>query len=133
MKRFLILATILMLLVTMNVFSETKHPYKTASGWPSDTIQIVIPYSPGGDTDLNARTIAKYIGNLLDVNVVVTNMPGASGSIAYDYVFNAKPDGYTVLFAHNAMLITNLTGVTQNKFSDYKVAGIGVEATTQVW
>lgn len=120
-----------------NIESPEKASENTVASkdidWPKSSIQIVIPYNPGGDTDLNARTLAKYLTIKLGKNVTVTNMPGASGSVAYDYVKDSKPDGYTILFAHNAMLISNITGVVQSNYSDYKVGGIGVQSTTQVW
>ena len=102
-------------------------------GYPTSAVEIVIPYGPGGDTDLNARTIAKYLTLEFGESFVVTNMPGASGSIAYDHVKNSNPDGTTVLFAHNAMLISNVAGVVEANYTDFEVGGIGVQATTQVW
>lgn len=127
---FLLLAIILSALVGCSSDANTSGQ---GGSYPTSAVEIVIPYGPGGDTDLNARTLAKYLTLELGESFVVTNMSGASGSIAYDHVKNANPDGTTMLFAHNAMLISNVAGVVQSNYTDYEVGGIGVQATTQVW
>lgn len=74
------------------------------TSWPEKTIEIIIPYKPGGDTDTYAREIAAQLETLLGVSVVCTNVVGSSGSIAADQVRNSNPDGYTVLWTHNTLL-----------------------------
>jgi tripartite-type tricarboxylate transporter receptor subunit TctC len=68
-----------------------------AQDYPTKPVEIVVPFGPGGGTDLTARAIAdvgvKYLGQTL----VINNMPGAAGIIGTQYVFRAKPDGYTAL------------------------------------
>ncbi|MDP1991431.1 MAG: tripartite tricarboxylate transporter substrate binding protein [Syntrophales bacterium] len=70
-----------------------------AQEYPSKSIEVVVGFAPGGGTDMVARAIsdvaAKYIGQPL----VVNNKPGATGIIGSQYVYNAKPDGYTLLVA----------------------------------
>ncbi|MFC3337054.1 Bug family tripartite tricarboxylate transporter substrate binding protein [Paracandidimonas soli] len=69
-----------------------------ASGWPAgQPINIVVPFSPGGFTDLIARRFAHDLGAALNANVVVQNKPGASGQIGTAFVSREKPDGYTLL------------------------------------
>src|SRR5690606_14151988 len=79
--------------------------------WPNRTINVIIGASPGGDTDFNARTIAKYFEQVTGVSMVVTNMPGGGATIATTAVRDAEPDGYTMLFGHTGHLI--VTEVSQ--------------------
>jgi len=70
-----------------------------AQGYPSKTITIVAPFTPGTGADLIARILAPRLAERLKVAVVVDNKPGASGIIGTDIVSKAAPDGYTLLFA----------------------------------
>ena len=75
--------------------------------WPSKPITFVVPYPPGGPTDLMARLIAKPLAERLKVPVVVENKAGASGNIGTGQVVRAKPDGYTILLAASGNLSAN--------------------------
>lgn len=65
--------------------------------WPAKPIEIVIPYAPGGIADNLARLIQPVLQNELGTPVIVLNKPGASGSLATEYVARSAPDGYTLL------------------------------------
>ena len=65
--------------------------------WPAKTITYVVPYPPGGTTDIIGRTIAQRLGVVLNTTVVVDNKPGATGTIGGAFVARATPDGHTVL------------------------------------
>ena len=73
----------------------------TSAAWtqsyPSRPVRVVVPYPPGGGTDLVARTIAQKMTETLGQPVVVDNRSGANGILGTDLVAKAKPDGYTVL------------------------------------
>ena len=60
-------------------------------------IKIIVPFNPGGLTDLLARITAEFLQRRMEQAVVVENRPGASGAIAADYVSKAAPDGYTLM------------------------------------
>jgi tripartite-type tricarboxylate transporter receptor subunit TctC len=68
-----------------------------AQSWPSRPLRIVVPYPPGGGTDVVARTIAQKLAETIGQPAVVDNRGGANGIIGTDLVAKAKPDGYTVL------------------------------------
>jgi tripartite-type tricarboxylate transporter receptor subunit TctC len=79
-----------------------------AGHYPDRPIQLVVPYTPGGNTDILARVIAQKLGAAWNTTVVVENRPGAGGTIAVNMVAKAKPDGYTiVLAAFGNILVAN--------------------------
>ena len=68
-----------------------------AQQWPSKAISIVVPFPPGGTTDVLARTIAQDLSASLGQPVVVENKPGAGATLGADFVAKSKPDGYVLL------------------------------------
>jgi tripartite-type tricarboxylate transporter receptor subunit TctC len=76
----------------------------SAQDYPSRPVRLVVPTSPGGGTDITARTIAPRLGEQLGQQVVVENRAGASTMIGMEHVARAAPDGYTI-----AMGISSLT------------------------
>ncbi len=75
-----------------------------AQAYPSKPIRLVVPFTPGGSTDILARAIGQELGKAWNVSVVVENVPGAGGSIGADRVAKAAPDGYPLLMGHSGTL-----------------------------
>lgn len=75
--------------------------------WPSANISIVVPFTPGGLTDILARSVADKIAPTLGRAVIVDNRPGAGGSIGATFVARAAPDGTTLLLGHIGILAVN--------------------------
>lgn len=93
-------ATVLALCALMLLTALTSTPASAQSAWtPTKPIRLVIPYPPGGATDVAARALVQKLGNSLGQPIVVENRAGANGMIASEHVFNAAPDGYTLLVA----------------------------------
>ena len=71
-----------------------------AQAFPNKPIRFVVPYPPGGASDVTARLIADKLGPLIGQSVIVENRPGANGIIALEAVAKAPPDGYTILMGN---------------------------------
>ena len=78
-----------------------------AQTYPAKPIRIVVPYPPGGGTDIVARTLAQLMTPAMGQQVVVENRGGAGGNIGMDAVAKSPPDGYTLVFAITAQLAVN--------------------------
>jgi tripartite-type tricarboxylate transporter receptor subunit TctC len=73
-----------------------------AQSWPSQSIRIVVPFAPGGTTDLVARLVAAGLQERLGVPVVADNRPGAGATLGSEQVARAAPDGYTLVMSNIA-------------------------------
>ena len=72
-----------------------------ADTYPSRVIKMVVPYPPGGPTDVIARIVAEELGKSFGQNVIVENLAGAAGAIGTRTVAKAEADGYTLIFGNN--------------------------------
>jgi len=70
-----------------------------AGGFPDKAIRLVVPYAPGGGTDVLARLVATQIGSTLGQPLIVENRPGVNGILGANYVYAAPANGTTLLFA----------------------------------
>jgi tripartite-type tricarboxylate transporter receptor subunit TctC len=70
-----------------------------AQAWPDKPVTVVVPFGAGGGVDAAARILMPKLSERLGQQVVIENVPGASGTIGTQRVIRAKPDGYTLLFA----------------------------------
>ncbi len=83
-------------------------PAVHAQAWPAKTIRIVVPYTPGGSSDIIARSIAEPLGAALKQTVIVENRAGANGNTGTDNVAKSPADGYTLLLCDvGALAITS--------------------------
>lgn len=88
-----------------------------AAEWPTRPVQVIVPAGAGGDTDFNARTMARFFEKIAGKPMVVTNVNGGGGTIAMAQVQGAAPDGNVLFFGHTGQLIVNeVSGLIDYKF-----------------
>jgi tripartite-type tricarboxylate transporter receptor subunit TctC len=87
----------------LGLFAMAAVPSAMAQEYPSKNVVLIIPFAAGGPTDTLGRNLAQSMGAALKQQVIVENVPGAGGTIAYAKSAKAKPDGYTILLAHIGM------------------------------
>jgi tripartite-type tricarboxylate transporter receptor subunit TctC len=78
------------------------------ANWPAKSVRVVVPFAPGGSTDITARLVGNRLQEVWGQSVVVENKPGAGGNIAADMVAHSDPDGYTIFIVG--------PGLATNKF-----------------
>jgi tripartite-type tricarboxylate transporter receptor subunit TctC len=71
--------------------------------WPVKPVRVVVPFTPGGSTDITARLVSNRLQDVWGQSVVVENRPGAGGNIAADMVAHSDPDGYTIFIVGPGM------------------------------
>lgn len=91
-----------------------------ADAWPTKPIRLVVPYPPGGSSDIIARTIGQIIAQDLKQPVVIENKPGANGNLGAEFVARAQPDGYTWLLCDLGALAISPSVYTKLSFDPSK-------------
>ena len=74
------------------------------AAWPERPIRLIVPFAPGGNVDLTARTLSPGLTELLGRNVIIDNRAGAGGALGAEIAANAQADGYTLLFSSTGSL-----------------------------
>ena len=89
-----------------------------AADWPAGTVNVILPYGAGGDTDTYCRQLFQRISTITGQTFVVINEQGGSGIVAAMDVMNRAPDGYSVLFNHTgASLVQEATGIADFSYT----------------
>jgi tripartite-type tricarboxylate transporter receptor subunit TctC len=79
-----------------------------AQPWPARAVRMIVPFAPGGATDIIARSVAQQLAGRLGQSVVIENKPGAGTIVGNAEVAKSKPDGYTLLFAPTPFVISQV-------------------------
>ena len=89
-----------------------------AQAWPAKPVTLVVPFPPGGTTDVLARALGERLGQALGQTIVIESKPGAGATLGADFVAKSKPDGYTLLMG--AVHHTIATSVYKKLPYDYQ-------------
>ena len=103
MKRFIRCASALLCLC-LSLFSVASS---ATTEFPNKPVRLIIPYPPGGGTDILARLVASKVSETMKWNIVTENRPGAGGSIGLEAAARSTPDGYTLCLAETSNLAIN--------------------------
>jgi tripartite-type tricarboxylate transporter receptor subunit TctC len=118
------------LLTAMLVLVAIPASSRAETAFPTRTVKMIVPYPPGGGTDLLARILAQRLGEKWRRSVIVENVGGAGGNVGAEQVFRAAPDGYTLLFASPGPLATNVFMYKTMPYDVAKWTPIAVVATS---
>ena len=88
--------------------------------WPAKPIRLVVPYPPGGSSDIIARAIAQPLSEAFGQSVIVDNKAGANGNLGADFVAKSAPDGYTLLLCDTGALAISPSVYTRLPFDPSK-------------
>ncbi len=101
----------LSLMAGASLAAGTRAQTPAADAYPSRPIRIIVPFAPGGATDVAARQLAQKMSEKLGQQVVVENKPGAANVLGNDAVAKAPADGYTLLFAAAPIALNSALGM----------------------
>jgi tripartite-type tricarboxylate transporter receptor subunit TctC len=93
---------------------------QSADAWPAKPLRIIVPYPPGGSSDIIARAISQPLAEALKQSVIVENKAGANGNLGADTVAKAAPDGYTMLLCDTGALAISPSVYTRLQFDPSK-------------
>ena len=95
-------------------------PAWSKNAWPERPIRIIVPYAPGGSSDIIARAISQPLSEALGQSVIVENKAGANGNLGADIVAKSAPDGYTLLLCDTGALAISPSVYTKLPFDPAK-------------
>jgi tripartite-type tricarboxylate transporter receptor subunit TctC len=94
-------------LATMAAALTTPRVADAQAGWPNRPVRVVVPFTPGGSTDILARALSAELQEALGQPFVIENRGGAGGTLGSEVVARAAPDGYTLMMGHIGTLAVN--------------------------
>ncbi|MFO1163050.1 MAG: tripartite tricarboxylate transporter substrate binding protein [Reyranellaceae bacterium] len=106
----------------------------SAQSYPARAVRVIVPFAPGGQTDVIARLLSQKLSDRLGQQFYVENKPGAGGNIGTSLAAQATPDGYTLLFTDGTSFVVNpnlYEKVPYDPFKDFQPVSLAV-TTTQV-
>ncbi len=104
-----------------------------AQDYPSKPIQLIVPFKPGGDVDLNARITAKHLSGNLGQPIVVVNTDGGGGNIAAHKLLDSAADGHTLLMFNTVLFTGPVAGSMDVTMDDFDIVSIGTYSDTLIW
>ena len=93
-----------------------------AQTFPSKPLRLLVPFAPGGASDIIARAMNEPLNRALGQSVIVENKPGAGSSLAVDQVAKSAPDGYTMVIASQSGIIVNPTSILRTSSNEKVVS-----------
>lgn len=111
LKRFLTGLTVVLVAAVMSAGS--------AQDYPERPVQFIVPWSPGGGSDVLMRLVSNHVQPYLGAELPIINMPGVSGTVGLLEASQRRPNGYTVAQVHEGLLVAHHTGITPLNWDDF--------------
>ncbi|MFD2044726.1 Bug family tripartite tricarboxylate transporter substrate binding protein [Ornithinibacillus salinisoli] len=92
----------------------------SAEDYPNREIEVVIPWDPGGGSDIEGRVVVDHAEEALDQSLVVVNIPGVGGTIGAEELLEQEPNGYHIGQIHEGHLVAHHTGVSEVNYDDFE-------------
>lgn len=127
-KRLAIAGVCLALLLGFSACGSSEESAADPGEYPKKTIQLIVPWDAGGDTDAINRIVAEGLEKELGQTIVVKNIAGGSGTIGSTEALNAKNDGYTLLAIHESVAMSHLTGQADFGYFDFEPVSLMASA-----
>ena len=103
-----------------NGSSDTSAKVIESSGdFPVKAVALVVPWAPGGGSDISGRVVTKYATQYMGENMIVSNIEGATGKTGQLDVLNSNPDGYKLLWEHQTLHMGQITGRTDYGWEEF--------------
>ncbi|RNF39887.1 tripartite tricarboxylate transporter substrate binding protein [Planococcus salinus] len=93
---------------------------ETAEDYPTREIEMVIPWSPGGGSDIEGRIVTEHTQENLDENFVVINLPGVGGTVGLEELAEDEPNGYRLGQIHEGLLVAHHTDITEINYDSFE-------------
>lgn len=127
-----VIVALLLLVAVFSVFANGKKETTGETSWPQKPINIVVAFGAGGNSDVNARAIAKHLQKELGQPVVITNVSGSGGTIAANQVKEAAADGYTILCSQLSMNVAKVVGLVDYAAEAFEPACVFSQASDEL-
>lgn len=93
-------------LLVLSAVSASSLYAQVVDGYPTQPIKLVVPFPPGGASDIIARIVGQKLAEQMKATVIIENKAGANGNIASEYVVRSKPDGYTLIYNSSSVALS---------------------------
>ena len=99
------------------------------NNYPNQPVKLIVPYPPGGGSDILARILAEKAQSKLGQPIVIENKAGAGGNVGAEFVYRAQPDGYTFLFSAQPPMVANKSLYSKLNYDPDLLVPVSVMAT----
>lgn len=131
-KNVVLLVALMMLISVLATGCGSKTAANVADSYPDHNLNAIVPWGAGGGTDTTSRTLVPFAEKSLGKTIIVTNKTGGGGAVGTQYVFDQKPDGYTILMAAENPSIYQVLGLSTLSYADFAPIIVAVKGSTAI-
>ncbi|WP_196493720.1 tripartite tricarboxylate transporter substrate binding protein [Ornithinibacillus caprae] len=114
------LVVFLILISGSMILASCGNEANSTENYPNREIEMVIPWDPGGGSDIEGRVVVEHVEEALNQSMVVVNIPGVGGTIGAEELLEKDPNGYHIGQIHDGHLVAHHTGVTEVNYDDFE-------------